>query len=242
MKKALISTRNDRRDAAWWAVYQLARGRFIEYAARHGYEYLDFWYEDFDPQRWPGVAHGRAPSWAFDPSFTSPYWLKIPALAQTLERFDLVTYLDNDCLILDFSKDIADELPADKWLAMHESITYEGTSPNAGVIVARACEQSAKFWREAWTVNIPSKWFDNGAIMHLLGFYPNPPARKLRDTEYSPGYHVLGEEWNGCGNAPGTVKPGQRIFHAAYGRDGYWKHAVMRSAASMAPIPAGTKA
>ena len=239
VKKALITIRSIPGDIAWWEIYKRARERFTRYAEMHGYEYRDFWYADFTEEEFPGVHHGRLPVWPFDRTMTSPCWLKLPAIAKSLEQYDLVVYFDTDCLILDFSKDIGDELPPDKWLAMHEDTTYEGTGPNIGVVVTRACEQSRKFWREAWDIDAwrTATWTDQGQAMHLLGFTTRPPVRKIRDTEYTPGYHVLGWEWNGSGNEPGTVKPGQRVFHAAYGESAIWKLGVMRDATNRFPIP-----
>ena len=228
MKKCLITCKAHPGEPAWFALWQLARERFMDYADAHGYEFREFWYNDFDAARWPGVIHGRLPVWPFDTAMTSPCWLKIPAIAQSLERYDLVVYLDNDCIILDFLKDIADELPADKWLAMHESATPEGCVPNVGVIVTRSVPMAWKFWREAWDIDAwkTAKWTDNGQVMYLLGYTTCPPVMKVHDTEYTNGYHILSEEWNNCVHHERFC----RIFHAAYGRSGEWKLQVMREA------------
>jgi hypothetical protein len=241
MRKVLITCRADEREVAWWDLWKLARGTFIDYSIKHHYEYREFWYSDFEERRWPGVHSGRLPVWPLDHSKTSPCWLKIPAIAQMLERFDLVVYLDNDCVILDHSKDIAEELPADKWLAMHDATTGEGCGPNVGVVVCRSLPIARKFWREAWDIDAwkTAKWTDNGQVMSLLGYTTAPPLMKVRDTEYTDGYHVLGEEWNGYGAGPGIVKQGCRIFHAAWGRDGAWKLGAMKAALKGAVNVAG---
>jgi hypothetical protein len=203
----------------------------MDYAAAHGYDFREFWYNDFDAGEWPGLIHGRLPAWPFDKSMTSPCWLKIPAIAQSLRRYDLVLYLDNDCVILDFLKDIADDLPADKWIGMAEGTTSEGTGPNVGVVVTRSVPMAWKFWRQAWDIDAwqTARWTDQGQVFHLLGFRTVPPIEKLRETEYDSGYYVLPSEWNAwtdCGKAPA----GTRIYHAAWGRSGEWKLQVMREA------------
>lgn len=230
MRKILITCKADERERAWWDLWQLARGTFIPYAGRHGYEYREFWYNDFDAKRWPGLIRGRLPVWPLDRSMTSPCWLKIPAISLMLERFDLVVYLDNDCVILDHSRDISEELPRDKWLAMSDVTTSEGCGPNVGVVVCRSVPIAWQFWREAWDADWwrTAKWTDQGNVFGVLGYNHNPPIVKLRDSKYD--YHALGEEWNGYGAGWGAVRPGTRIFHAAWGRSGEEKLAVMHAA------------
>lgn len=237
MRKILITCKADQREVFWWDLWKLARETFIDYSIRHGYEYCEFWYDDFDEARWPGIVHGRLPTWPMDRSKTSPCWLKIPAIAQMLEKYDLVVYLDNDCVILDQGKDIAEELPAEKWLAMHDATTAEGCGPNVGVVVCRSAPAARKFWREAWDIDAwkTAKWTDNGQVMHLLGYTTAPPLKKIRDTEYTPGYHILGEEWNNYAHHGAPC----RIFHAAWGKNGEWKLEKMREALRGAHVAAG---
>lgn len=235
MKKCLITCKAHLGEPAWFELWQLARERFMDYAAAHGYDFREFWFDDFDEARWPGLFHGRLPVWPFDPAMTSPCWLKIPAIAQSLDRYDLVVYLDNDCVILEFLKDIADELPADKWLAMVEGPCGDGKGPNVGVVVTRSLPISRQFWRQAWDIDAwkTARWTDNGQIMHLLGYATSPPMRKLRDTEYTPGYCVLDDCWNSLSEV-GRPAKGARIYHAAWGRSAEWKLQVMRDAIARA--------
>jgi hypothetical protein len=228
MRKCLITCKADPREGAWFALWQLSRERFMDYARIHGYDFREFWYDDFDEQRWPGVLFGRLPVWPLEPNITSPCWLKIPAIAESLERYDLVVYLDNDCIILDFMKDIADELPVEKWLAMADVTTAEGCGPNVGVVVTRACARAREFWRAAWDIDAwkTAKWTDNGQVMHLLGYTTAPPLQKVRDTEYTEGYQILDETWNNYAHHGSPC----RIFHAAWGRSGEWKLRVMHEA------------
>lgn len=231
MRKCLITCKASPGEPAWYALWQLARERFMDYADVHGYDYREFFYDDFDEKLWPGVIHGRLPVWPFSPDMSSPCWQKIPAIADSLERYDLVVYLDNDCVILDFERDIANELPPLKWIGMAEGQTNEGKGPNVGVVVTRSFPLARQFWREAWTTDAwkTAKWTDQGSIMSLLGFSTSPPIEKLRDTPYCTGYHVLGSEWNNW-TCMGVAPPGTRIYHAAWGRSGEWKLEVMRKA------------
>ena len=236
MKRLLITCKAHPGEPEWFAVWQLSRDRFAHYAAVHGYEFREVWYDDFanDP-RWREAFHGRLPVWPFNPSMTSPCWLKIPAINVALEQgYDEVLYIDNDCVVLDHSKDIATEVPEGKLLAMHNSVTPEGTGPNIGVVYTRNAPITRRFWRKAWEIDAwkIAKWSDNGQVMDLLGYSVAPPLRKLWNTDYTPIYHVLGNEWCGFGSGmePGAVPSNCRIFHAAWGRDGAWKLSVMKNA------------
>jgi len=255
MRKVLITCKAHPGEPEWFALWQMARERFELYAKHHGYDYREFFTEDFTAEEFPGVISGRIPVWPLFPNMTSPCWYKIPAINKMIREYDLVVYLDNDCVITDFSKDIADELPEDKWLAMHDSVTPDGCGPNIGVVVTRGYPAKTlvgddfrkpfEFWCRAWTSEAwrTARWTDNGQVMHLLGYTTNPPLRKMRDTEYTPGYHILGPEWNwfGSGKEPGEIGKGTRIAHAAWGRDGAWKLSVMKRWAREHPIPRWVK-
>ena len=166
----------------------------------HGYDYREFWYEDFTEEEFPGIHHGRLPVWPIDQSMTSPCWLKIPAIAKSLERSGLGGLLRRPIrLILDFSKDIGDELPPDKWLAMHEDTTFDGTGPNIGVVVTRACEQSCKFWREAWDIDAwrTATWTDHGKAHAPARVHKQAPGSERSETPNTPrlSRSQLGMEW-----------------------------------------------
>lgn len=234
MKKLLVTCRADSSEAGWWDMFLLTRERFQRYAARHGYNYREVWYDSFVAEEWPGLYSGRLPTWPHNPSLTSPCWLKIPAINVALRDYDTVVYFDNDVAILDFDRDISDDLPAEKWVSMPNSTTPEGVGPNIGVVVTRACPESVRFWQAAWDSEAwrSAKWTDNGQVMDLLGYTTAPPLQKVRDTEYTPGHQILGPEWEGfgAGAAPGELLPIWRIFHSAWGRDGCWKLDAMRRA------------
>ncbi len=231
MRKVLITCRSHPDEGAWWKLYCVTSERMRRYAKRHGYEYRDVFYEDFDRAEWPGLFSGRLPLWPFDPALTSPCWQKIPAVITALREYDAVVYLDNDVAVLDFDRDILDDLPSDRWIGMAEGVTDEGKGPNVGVMAIRRNPDSVRFFRDAWETDAWrwAKWTDQGSIMSLLGFTTQPPIVCLGGTEYTPGYHVLGDEWNSW-TTIGAPQPGARFYHAAWGRDGQWKLDVVRAA------------
>jgi hypothetical protein len=232
MKRCLITCRADPSEGAWWEIYKLASGTFMEYAKAHDYEYRDFWYEDIDSEKWPGLLYGRLPEWPFKPGRTSPCWMKIPIINMMLDEYDEVLYLDNDCVILDFSKDIRDAVPPEKWLAMAECSSGDGTGPNVGVAFTRSCAMSRKFWSEAWTADYwkGAQWTDQSQIFGLLGYRCAVPIGKILPSEYDSGYFKLGDEWNDWAREGGKTHSDTRIFHAAWGVDGLTKLRWMQDA------------
>ena len=75
----------------------LALPRLQEYAERHGYDVVIG----------NGEAEGRAPAWA-----------KVRLIRRMLDSYDLVLWIDADALILDTTRDIADEVDPQLWQAM----------------------------------------------------------------------------------------------------------------------------
>src|SRR5208337_4530915 len=151
MKKAFIAMKGDLAEKDWREVNHLSHARFRSYAKKHGYDFLPLWYDDLDCDRWPGIISGREPHWKHDESRTHPYWLKIPAIIETLEKYDLVVYMDSDCLILDDRKDISEELPAGKSFAMAEVAGWGGKVVSTAVSVSHSDFMAMAFWREAWS-------------------------------------------------------------------------------------------
>ena len=244
MTKALITVGADPNETTGYReLLALAEPTFIRYAKKWGYDYKAVWYDDIDAARWPGIINERTPTWRHDPSRTAPYYLKIPAVAEALDRYDLVFYLDSDCLILDDSRDIEDDFPLDKLLAFnHHFYGGSDTGPFASVSLTRSIAMTKKFWKDAWGSDAwrNCRWHDNAGIQELLGYNTSTdPMRKLSDTEYTPFYHRLADDWIGEGNGnPGVPEPGCRIYHASHGRAPEVKVEWMRRALGIAaPVP-----
>ena len=91
MTKAFIAMKGDPAEGEWNEVYSLAHSTFRPYAEKHGYDFLPLWYENVDAARWPGLISGRPPAWHHDANRSHPYWLKIPAIIETLEKSLVVT-------------------------------------------------------------------------------------------------------------------------------------------------------
>lgn len=129
---------------------------------------------------------------------TPPAWNKVVLVRRLLAEYDLVVWIDADAVLVDLSKDIADELQPDKWLYMVEHhFLHEGSHLNAGVFMVRAGRTADRFFREvaALTPFRHHRWWEQAAILYLLG-YDFWPTRKARITRYSPGVALIDKRWN----------------------------------------------
>ena len=145
MRKAFIAMKGDPSEGEWNEVYSLAHSTFRPYAEKHGYDFLPLWYENVDAARWPGLISGRPPAWHHDANRSHPYWLKIPAIIETLEKYDVVVYMDSDCLILDDSIDIFSVVPKEREIALAEVNGYGGPVVSTAVSVSRGY-YGLRFW------------------------------------------------------------------------------------------------
>lgn len=223
MKKALITIAADPNETSGYLeMYRLAERTFRPYAARWGYDYRAIWYEDIHAERWPGIISGRT-SWDHAAERTRPYFLKIPAVAEMLESYDVVFYLDTDCLILRDERDILDSIPAEKEIALNDI----GWGPFSSVSVTRSSEMTRKFWRAVWDFEgwRNCKWIDNAGVLYHLGYtYDTDPIAHVRETEYWPLFHRIQGDWIAEGvDNPGFPDRDVMIFHLSHGRDARWK-------------------
>jgi len=233
MRKAFIAMKGDPAEKEWSEVFDLSHSTFKRYSEKWGYDFLPLWYGDLTVSRWPGLITGREPRWKHDPSRTHPYWLKIPAIIETLEKYDYVVYMDSDCLILDDSKDIVNELPEDKSFALAEVAGWGGKVVSTAVSVSRASEMGLAFWREAWTTEAYQRnkgWADNASVAYLLGWSLNAPWVHYDGSPYYPSFHDLGTEWNAYTANGGEYIPGCRVYHASGSGDAATKLGWMRNA------------
>ena len=245
MKKVLITCGADPEEiTGYYQLFKLAEPTFQSYADRWGFEYRSIWFHDIHAEKWPGIISGREPRWKHNQERTAPYYLKIPAVAEMLEEYDLVFYMDSDCCILDDRRNIEDALPEGKELGFNDL----GYGPFASVSLTRRSDLTRKFWRGVWDCEAwrTCKWYDNAGVQSLLGYTTDTePMVKICDTEYTPIFQKIGEEWIAEGkDNPGVPEAGRVIFHLSYGQTAYWKIENMsRALASygkpFVPVPQG---
>ncbi len=169
---------------------------FAAFAERHGYELHLF---DADP------AQDRPTSWR-----------KVRLFQDLLGSYDEVLWIDADAVIVDDTLDIADALRPDHLMGLAAHVTPEGEDPipNCGVWLIRKDATVTEFLDAVWdsTQFIDHKWWENAAVLTLLGFELQPKVRLVRPTPMWPRVRLLSTAWN---SVPADPSPAPRIVHFA---------------------------
>jgi hypothetical protein len=187
------------------ALCTLATGRHLEllelslpgfetYAARHGHELV---------VHRASLAPDRPPSWS-----------KVVALHELAAEFERVIWIDVDAVVVDGHVDLAGELRPGRNLAMAVH-RYDGNAvPNAGVLALRGGRWTRRFLEQVWasTDLVHHRWWENAAMLKLLGHRLSEPVRHERVTPAWARFQELDLAWNSVPVAP-AAKP--RIVHLA---------------------------
>jgi len=165
-----------------------------EYAARHGYELC--------------VADG------VQVSGRPPAWDKILLIQELLTRFELVLWIDADAAVVDPSVDIAGMLGRRDLMALVAHSTPEGDVPiaNCGVWLLRNHRMTRRFLDDVWakTEYVDHKWWENAAVLDLLGYELEPKVRFGSSTRMFRRTRFLPVEWNSISV---DASPNPRIVH-----------------------------
>lgn len=150
------------------------------YAKRHRFDLVTVTHD---------TAFGRAATWG-----------KLPIIYRLLQSYEVVVWLDADTIVVDPSRNIAEELRPDKDIYLVE-LYHElgGRVPNAGVMMFRAGACAESLILRAWqrTDLVDRNWRDNGAIAELLGYRVEPlPWLRTHTTAWSERTRYLDLCWN----------------------------------------------
>lgn len=158
-------------------VSTLSLQTFRPYAARHGYDLVVG----------SGASQGRPPAWG-----------KVLLIRHLLEVYDDVLWLDADAIVLDSSRDLADDVAADCYQGLVKHEHPDGSAyPNSGVWLLRG--QRGKDLLDAiWSAEeyTHHEWWENAALMDLLGFDVNA-GKVVRRSDWLTGTCWLDPSWNG---------------------------------------------
>jgi hypothetical protein len=127
-----------------------------------------------------------------------PAWSKVCVILDALSRYDLVFWVDADAAIVDASRDVADELKPRSLLGMVEH-EYEGQRiPNCGVMVVRRSRTTRRLFERIWeqTDLLDHKWWENAAMLRLLGYEIEPEVRLVAPTRLFKRVQFLDPGWN----------------------------------------------
>lgn len=127
-----------------------------------------------------------------------PSWQKVSAIYKALLKTDLVVWIDADVVVLDGSRWIADQLPADKWHGLVEHATECGDVPNCGVWVLR--QDMLPVLERVWDMHqyLGHPWWEQGAVLELLGYHvgEGPTSKRERPADLYDRTHFFPAEWN----------------------------------------------
>ncbi len=170
------------------------------------------------------VAYGRRHDWdvvvSCEPLYGErpPSWGKLVLLRELLRTYELVFWIDADAIIVDIERDVLSEIdPAhDVWLARHPQQRREDeTVLNAGIILARRSPFTERLFDAMWNAEqfIDHNWWENAALLDLLGYSLDPPFGRVRETEWEERIGPLDLAWN---SVPGYCEsPTPAINHHA---------------------------
>lgn len=143
-------------------------------------------------------------------------WSKIRLIETLLAKYDLVLWIDADAAVIDPLIDVATLLDRRELMGLVTHATPEGDDriPNCGVWLLRRHRKTRRFLEDVWgaTAYIDHKWWENAAVLDLLGYELEPSVRLVRSTPMYSLTRFLPTEWNSISVDP---SPTPRIVHFA---------------------------
>jgi hypothetical protein len=175
-------------------LFQVAQPGLEQLAAGHGYQMVVVHDDD--------ISAGRPPPWG-----------KVRLLRRLLDTHDRVVWVDSDAVVVDPSGDIFEGVDRRTPLSLvvHR---YDGLEiPNTGVMAFLSCRWSKELLDRLWAAEgfIDHKWWENAAMIELLGYeVDDPRASTRRANADSRRIHELDLSWN---SIPINQSPTPRIVH-----------------------------
>lgn len=126
-----------------------------------------------------------------------PPWSKIPLLRALMDEYEWLLWLDADVVIVDLDADIGNEIRPGSDLYLTEHHTDGGYTANSGVMLIRSSDWARSFLDEVWARADCAEhpWWENAAILELLGYGLDPP-RLVRPTTWLQRTRFLDTRWN----------------------------------------------
>jgi hypothetical protein len=150
---------------------------FERYAAVHGYD-LILLRHDLAPRR---------------PSS----WSKVVLLQQLALAYDFLLWVDADAVIVDPSRDFVEELRPGRHRYLAHRLRGQ-VVPNCGVMGLRGGRRAERLLSRVWnsTRFIEHGWWENAALLHLLGYDHSPPVGPNRLTWDRVRTQFVDGAWN----------------------------------------------
>ena len=177
------------------------------YAERHGWSVV-LTSEDLEPAR-------------------PASWSKVKLIRELLPEYDFVFWIDADAIIVDLERDLLAEVTedADAWFARHPQAYDAGAAVlNAGVFLVRSTPFAEDLLGAVWSAEefIDHNWWENAALLDLLGYSLDAPYPKVRESEWQRRIGELDLAWNSvpgyCESAHPAINHHARSDHDDFGR------------------------
>ena len=131
-----------------------------------------------------------------------PSWGKLQLIRELMDTYEYVFWVDADAIIVDLDRDLLAEVgseDSDIWFARHpQDRDPSATVLNAGVFVVRSSDWSRRLLTEVWNAEqfIQHNWWENAALLDLLGYSLEPPFAKVRKSHWESRVGALDLAWN----------------------------------------------
>jgi hypothetical protein len=154
-------------------------------------------------------------------------WAKVVLVRELMQRYEYVFWVDADAIIVDLSRDLLAEIDdsADVWFARHpQERDPDATVLNAGVFVVRSSPFAESLFATVWEAErfVDHNWWENAALLDLLGFSLEPPFEQVRDTGWLDRIGELDLAWNSvpgyCESPTPALNHHARSDHDDFGR------------------------
>ena len=179
------------------------------------------------------VAYGRRRQW--DVVLSSEYgdverpaaWKKLLLVQSLLQQYGTVLCIDADAIIVDVGRSILAEVDdsADLWLAHHpQEHDPDATVANTGVMLVRASPFATAILQAMWASEqyIDHNWWENAALLDLLGYSLDAPYPIVRHTPWQERVGRLDLAWNSvpgyCESPAPALNHHARSDHDNFGR------------------------
>jgi hypothetical protein len=128
-------------------------------------------------------------------------WAKVRLIQELLASYEYVFWIDSDALFVDVSRNVLDEVASAKPISLveHPQNNADGpVVPNSGVLLVRNCSFTIDFLQRLWdsTEFIEHNWWENAALLALLGHSLEPPWPLVHPTPDRDGIGILDLAWN----------------------------------------------
>ena len=132
-----------------------------------------------------------------------PIWDKIVLIREALQKYyDLIVWLDSDCLIICPDVDIREALSGDTWIGMCEHERPDlPWHLNAGAIWIRNTKEARSFFEEVWKRDYEEGWYDQQPINDIL-----------QENNFQ-GVKILDPVWNSCDAVNPVPDPIVKAWH-----------------------------